>query len=87
MLIIKCYKEVLSNYSYQTFISEGLKYQMQMFSYGAAQPQLPIGTLKNIKILIPEMNIQKEFSEIIEKNITITNTLRNQNQHLNAVAS
>ncbi len=55
---------------------------MQVFSYGAAQPQLPVGTLNNIKILIPKVQIQQEFSRIIETNIKTANTLRNQNQLL-----
>lgn len=83
MLIIRCNKEILSNYLHQTFISKGLQNQMQVFSYGAAQPQLPVGTLNNIQILIPKMQIQKDFSEIIEKIIKVANMLRNQNQHLN----
>lgn len=83
MLILRSASDaVLSNYMYQVFISDLFQRKVRLFSYGAAQPQLPVGTLKNIKILIPELKIQTKFSDIIQNILCFCNKLRNQNQIL-----
>ena len=83
MLILRSNsKNILSNYIYQVFISRLFQQTVRLFSYGAAQPQLPIGTLKNIKIVIPDFKTQNKFSNYVEYILSYCNNLKNQNQHL-----
>ena len=80
MLILRSNEiEVLPHYLHQVFISELIQKTMSVFSYGAAQPQLPIGTLENIEICIPDMKIQKSFSSIMKNINSICDYFRNQN--------
>lgn len=83
MLIIRSGENtILSNYLFQIFISSSFKKQLKLFSYGAAQPQLPVNTLKNIIVVIPTIGVQKKFSNIIESILYLSNTFQNQNQKL-----
>ena len=83
MLILRSNsKNILPNYIYQVFISRLFQKQVRLFSYGAAQPQLPVGTLKNIKIIIPDFKNQNKFANHVEYILSSCNNLRNQNQLL-----
>lgn len=54
-----------SNYFYQLIKSIIFKEQASLFSFGAAQPQLPISTLKYIKLPIPPLHIQRRIAKIL----------------------
>jgi type I restriction enzyme S subunit len=65
MIILRTILEVNSNYLYQTLKSPLLKKQIELFSSGAAQPQLPIKDFRRIKIPIPSLPIQKKIAAML----------------------
>jgi len=51
---------------------------------GTAQPQLPIKTLNQFQILVPESKIQKEFDSLVSSKFSLIELLLIQNQKLKA---
>jgi type I restriction enzyme S subunit len=49
---------------------------------GSAQPQLPIKTLNQFKILVPSPQVQNEFDSLVSFNFKLTELLLSQNQKL-----
>lgn len=76
MVILRCHNDYLPDYLYQVLKSVNVKKQFELFSSGAAQPQLPIKSLIHIKIPqidIPSQNqiaeILKSYDDLIENNL------------------
>jgi type I restriction enzyme S subunit len=83
MLILRCNNTILNSiYLYHYFIATKTQNDIELFTTGSAQPQLPISTLKNINILIPSMNILNQFLHIIESKYKLIGLLRNKNKNL-----
>lgn len=83
MLILRCTDSHINyHYFYQTLISEHFQSLLKTFSYGAAQPQLPIGTIVHLDIIKPSIELQNEFSELMDVSIKVTYRLNNQNRLL-----
>ncbi len=55
----------------EMFFIEQFKMQLfkvkQKIASGTAQPQLPISTMNNIKILLPPISLQKEFANFVQQ--------------------
>ena len=51
---------------------------------GSAQPQLPIKTLNQFKILVPNSDLQKEFNSLVSNKFKLLKVLLIQNQKLKA---
>jgi type I restriction enzyme S subunit len=51
---------------------------------GSAQPQLPIKTLNQFKILVPNSDVQKEFNSLVSNKFKLLEVLLIQNQKLKA---
>ncbi|RNC76738.1 hypothetical protein DA717_14235, partial [Piscirickettsiaceae bacterium NZ-RLO2] len=58
-------KYLLPEFFYQLMRSEVFQKQAELFMYGAAQPQLPITTLKHISLPLPQLDTQKKISVIL----------------------
>jgi type I restriction enzyme S subunit len=88
MLIIRTNKEQFNNnYLFQYFKSSLFQEQVKLFQYGAAQPQLPVGTLNHIKVLVPPLKTQRKiasilsgYDDLIEKNLKRIKLLEEQAQ-------
>ncbi len=65
MVIIRCGEELSPQYIYHLLKSPILKRQYALYSSGAAQPQLPIKDLRRIKLLLPNLDIQKKIAAIL----------------------
>ncbi|MCX6162166.1 MAG: restriction endonuclease subunit S [Ignavibacteriae bacterium] len=65
MVILRCHNEYLPEYLYQVLKSKNIKKQFELFSSGAAQPQLPIKSLVHIKLPRIELSKQKNISSIL----------------------
>jgi len=67
MLIFRPHKSILSgSYLFLFFQSENFKKQKDLIISGAAQPQLPIRSINQIKIPLPPLEIQQEIVAKIE---------------------
>ena len=74
MLIFRCDKAVLlPEYLFFFFQSANFKKDMNLSKSGSAQPQLPISSLKNIRIPIPSISQQKKIIELLKKQIELVN--------------
>ncbi|MCQ8848228.1 restriction endonuclease subunit S [Alteromonas stellipolaris] len=66
MLILRPDVEhLLPEFLYHLLRSEIFQKQAEQFMYGAAQPQLPITTLKHIFLPLPKISIQKKISTVL----------------------
>jgi type I restriction enzyme S subunit len=66
MLILRPDLEKLNaSFFYQLLRSSIFQNQASLFSYGAAQPQLPIGTLKHISLPLPPLPTQQKIAAIL----------------------
>ncbi len=66
MVIIRSHtSKVDPRFLYFLLKSPVFQEQAKLFSYGAAQPQLPIGTLKYIKLPIPLLPTQQKIAKIL----------------------
>ena len=65
MVILRCGNGFASEYFYQLFKSPILKTQYQLYSSGAAQPQLPIKDLRRIKLPIPKPPVQQKIAAVL----------------------
>lgn len=65
MVILRSGRGLVPEYLYQLFKSPILKTQYQLYSSGAAQPQLPIKDLRRIKLPLPKPDIQKKIAAIL----------------------
>ena len=62
MLILRPETDKLdAHFFYQLIKSSVFQQQAELFSYGAAQPQLPIGTLNFIRLPLPPLPTQKRL--------------------------
>ncbi|ANV85766.1 hypothetical protein AWQ21_14625 (plasmid) [Picosynechococcus sp. PCC 7003] len=86
MVILRCQKNVLPEFLYLFLKSNLFKYQVQSFSSGSAQPQLPIRDLQ--EILIPLLNLeeQKAIAAVLSCLDVKIENLRKQNETLEAIA-
>ena len=72
MLIFRCNKEVLlPEYLFYYFQSSNFHQDINLNKSGSAQPQLPISSLKNIKIPIPSVSEQEKIINILKKQIEL----------------
>ena len=67
MVILRCGNNVFSKYLYYVLKSHYIQRQIQQIKTGSAQPQLPISTLKNIKVNIVNFSTQQKIVKILEK--------------------
>ena len=67
-------KELLSEYLYYFFQSENCESQFKRIVSGAAQPQLPIRSLKSAIIPLPSIEIQNQIVAQIVTELTLVNT-------------
>ena len=83
MLIIRVNElEIKSEYLFELLNSDEYNFKLISISSGAAQPQLPISILKHLEVVIPNIQLQKEFaSNQLSLNSFISN-LKNQNDKL-----
>jgi type I restriction enzyme S subunit len=66
MLILRPYKSELDpRFFYGLLRSSIFQEQADLFRYGAAQPQLPITTLKHIRLPLPPLPIQQKIAGIL----------------------
>ena len=66
MVILRPDQNKLSpSFLYQLMKSDVFQEQALSFRYGAAQPQLPIATLKHIELPLPEKDLQKKIAAIL----------------------
>lgn len=66
MLILRPNKEELNpRFFYGLLRSAIFQQQAELFMYGAAQPQLPIATLKHISLPLPPLPIQQKIAGIL----------------------
>jgi type I restriction enzyme S subunit len=83
MLILRCVESDINyHYFHQLLISNHFQGLLKTYSYGAAQPQLPIGTIIHLHITKPSINIQNEFSDYMKINIGVAYRLKKQNRLL-----
>ena len=65
MVILRMKKDVLD----EVYFIEQFKMQLadikEKIASGSAQPQLPISTMNKIQILIPEIELQKQFADFV----------------------
>ena len=84
MVILRCDKNsILPEYLYYVLKSNFLQKQINNIKSGSAQPQLPISTLKNLKINFLNIVLQKKVIKIlneIDKKIKLNNQI-NDNLH------
>jgi len=67
MVIIRNNEELLDvGYLYQYIKSPIAQSLIKLYSSGSAQPQLPIKDLKKIKIILPDLPVQKRIADILE---------------------
>tara|TARA_A100001015_G_C14771481_1_gene625434 strand:- start:7 stop:876 length:870 start_codon:yes stop_codon:yes gene_type:complete len=72
MLIFRCNKEVLlPEYLFYYFQSSNFHQDINLNKSGSAQPQLPISSLKNIRIPIPSVSEQEKIINILKKQIEL----------------
>lgn len=57
-------KQICTPYLYQVLRSPFITKQIQLFSFGSAQPQLTIGIINKLRIPVPLLDEQEEISEI-----------------------
>jgi len=84
MLIFRSQEdEILSEFLFYFFQSSNFIKQYKALLSGTAQPQLPISSLKNVKIPIPDISVQKDIIlkikeelVIIENNKKIINSMQ-----------
>ncbi len=69
-------------YLHQYFISEIFQNQVELFSTGSAQPQLPISILNDIRVMIPNKDILNKFCKLIKPIYKSFNNLKLKNQNL-----
>jgi len=66
MVIIRNNEELLDvGYLYQYIKSPIAQSLINLYSSGSAQPQLPIKDLKKIKIILPDLPVQKRIADIL----------------------
>lgn len=79
MVILRCDKNsILPEYLYYVLKSSFLQKQINNIKSGSAQPQLPISTLKNLKINFLNITLQKKVIKIlntIDKKIELNNKI------------
>ena len=67
MVILRMKKDVLD----EVYFIEQFKMQLadikEKIASGSAQPQLPISTMNKIQILIPRIEIQKQFADFVKQ--------------------
>lgn len=67
MVILRMKKDVLD----EVYFIEQFKMQLadikEKIASGSAQPQLPISTMNKIQILIPEIELQKQFADFVKQ--------------------
>lgn len=66
MVIIRCMENIIPKYLYYALKSKYVQEQINRVRTGSAQPQLPISILKNIKVNISNVDIQKKIVKILE---------------------
>jgi len=80
MVIIRNTKDLIEGrYLYQYLKAPMAQTLIKLYSSGSAQPQLPIRDLKKIKVLVPDVFIQKRVAEIIS---TYDNLIENNNKRI-----
>ena len=81
MVILRCDKNsIIPEYLYYVLKSNFLQKQINNIKSGSAQPQLPISTLKNLKITFLNIDLQKRVIKIlkeIDKKIKLNNQINN----------
>ena len=67
MVILRLNRDIID----ETFFIEQFRMQVDSIktfvASGSAQPQLPISTMNKIKVLMPDLELQKQYSQIIEQ--------------------
>ena len=72
MLIFRSQEdEILSEFLFYFFQSSNFIKQYKALLSGTAQPQLPISSLKNVKIPIPDISVQKDIIQKIKEELVI----------------
>jgi type I restriction enzyme M protein len=63
--------KIISEYLFYFFQSENAKSQIKTILSGSAQPQLPIRNLRHMKIPLPNIEVQKEVIQTIQKELSM----------------
>lgn len=83
MLIIRADNlEIDQLYLFYLMSDQEFQQSLKNFASGSAQPQIPIQDLKQIFILCPFFEIQKEFSKIVSNNVEMIKNLQEKNINL-----
>jgi type I restriction enzyme S subunit len=83
MLIIRADNlEIDQLYLFYLMSDQEFQQSLKNFASGSAQPQIPIQDLKQIFILCPSFEIQKEFSKIVSNNVEMIKNLQEKNINL-----